>query len=434
MKAKYVIIGIALVSLLGACSRDEASLFDKSAAQRAQEALDNAQAILIAPANGWEMLLFANDESKGYNVLVDFDKNGKVTATAKNKETTGGKILTDSSTWVVKNDYGPILSFDTYNNVLHAWSDPKDDGEGLGGDYEFLIVEAKEDFVRLKGKKRGGYQYGEYKSCYCYLYRINESVTPAAYFADIEAMQSKLFDNGNFFTLQTSKESLALYDGGTGIFTVTAVGGDPLDENAEWCTFATNRSGIQLSNTIHENEELYFTVSGSRLVSGAATIAVPALDSYFDTYVQLLSGGWTINASDMCASVKTAWDAADEEIKVKYNNKKKGGITDMTFKKKASNGQFVMAFSYIGSGSKSNTFYYRYKMERTGGRVKLTYSEPDDENAGKIIAAMPTIETLLKSLDGDYDLACEEALNPTLGATLTDHSNAALWLKVSGSI
>jgi hypothetical protein len=106
----------------------------------------------------------------------------------------------------------------------------------------------------------------------------------------------------------------------------------------------------------------------------------------------------------------------------------------MRLQKKATNNVFVLAFSYIGKGSKATTFNYRFKMERTGGRVKLTYLEPDDENAGKILTALPTVETLIKSLEGDYNILCDEPLNPTLGTKLSDNSNAGLWLKITGSI
>ena len=192
MKAKYLFIGLALATLLGACSRDEESLFDKSAAERAQEALTNAEDVLVAPAYGWEMLYFANTGSRGYNVLVKFDANGRVTATAKNSLTTGNRIVTDSeSTWEVKLDYGPILTFDTYNEVLHAWADPRSDGDGYLGDYEFLILHADANYVKLKGKKHGGYMH---------LYPIKESVTPEDYFAEVEALQQKLFGMPMFWS------------------------------------------------------------------------------------------------------------------------------------------------------------------------------------------------------------------------------------------
>ena len=69
MKAKYLFIAVAVASLFSACNRDEKSLFDQSAAERSQLAMDNAQKMLVAH-DSWEMLYFANRESRGEPVGV----------------------------------------------------------------------------------------------------------------------------------------------------------------------------------------------------------------------------------------------------------------------------------------------------------------------------------------------------------------------------
>ena len=145
MKTKYLLLIGLFAATMVACSRDEESFFDKPAAERAQEAIENAFDVLSSNETGWEMAYFPNLEAdaKGYNMVLKFNKNGNVSVTAKNSTTTGNKIMTDTaSTWAVKSDYGPILTFDTYNDVFHAWADPKEDGAGLLGDYEFLILSA----------------------------------------------------------------------------------------------------------------------------------------------------------------------------------------------------------------------------------------------------------------------------------------------------
>ena len=435
MKVKYLFIGLALACLLGACNRDEASLFDKSAAQRAQEALDNAESVLAAAENGWEMLYFANDKDGmviGYNILVKFDKNGKVTATAKNSITTGNKLVTDSSTWVVLSDYGPILSFDTYNKVLHAWADPQSDGDGFLGDYEFMIVQADADYIKLKGKKHGGYEYGDWEAIYCYMYALKEATDAATYFSDVEAMKTKLFGNDNLLMWNDTKETYMLNYGSTGYFELTKPGVGFSDDD-EFYPFATTRTGIQLCNGIHQNTDVVFKAETNRLLGETSTITVGALDTYFYNYVYQVGAGWALSSDTMCTSVKTAYDAANTEIKTVYKNQKKGGITSMKFGKHATKDLFVLAFSYIGSGSKASTFNYTYTMERVNGHIKLTYLEPVDENAGKIITALPTVETLLKSLDGDYILTPDDALNPSMGTMLKDNTNSGLWLYLTGS-
>ena len=430
MKMRYLFIGIALVSLFSACNRDEASLFEKTAAERSVAALDNAQSVLTSATNGWEMIYFANPESRGYNILVQFNEHGKVTATAKNSAVTGNLIETDSSTWVVISDYGPILSFDTYNKILHGWADPRDDGDGLLGDYEFLILHADANSVKLKGKKQ---------SAYCYMFPLKETVDPATYFSEVEANYKKIFANGNLFTWTDGSKSYQLFNGASalgiseGIFCLTNLNGE-IGEEADIYPFCQTRTGIQLSAPILATSDTCYAEKNGKLAGETASIQAGPLNTYFHNYVFLANGVWTIDLANLCESVQTAFDAADDQIKTVYKNQKKGGVKGLLFKKQASENILVLGFSYIGSGSKANTFYYRFKMERTSDRLKLTYLEPDDENAGKVLVALPTVETLIKSLEGDYNLQCEEPLNPTLGTKLTDNSNAGLWLKITGTI
>ena len=73
----------------------------------------------------------------------------------------------DSSLYEVIADNGPVLTFNTFNQVLHVFSnpehpeilDPHEEGYLIGygwrGDYEFIIKKAVEDTVWLKGKKYG---------------------------------------------------------------------------------------------------------------------------------------------------------------------------------------------------------------------------------------------------------------------------------------
>ena len=56
---------------------------------------------------------------------------------------------------------GSTLTFDTYNDIFHVFSDPSNalqigsDGLGMEGDYEFTVMEATAEKVILQGKKTG---------------------------------------------------------------------------------------------------------------------------------------------------------------------------------------------------------------------------------------------------------------------------------------
>ena len=424
MKAKYLVIGLALVSVLGACSRDEESLFDKSAAERSQEALDNANAVFPGAVNGWEMLYFANTESRGYNVLVQFNANGRVVATAKNSATTGNAIVTDStSTWQVKLDYGPILTFDTYNDVLHAWADPRNDGDGLLGDYEFLILKATPEFIKLKGKKH---------SSYCYLYPLKEPVEAANYFAEVEAMQKALFDQGNLLHFKTTSGEFLLHDGSEGIFSLTALGEVPDEEALEIYPFATRRNNLQFMVSAREGD-LSLELKGSSLAGETSQIFASSPITYFTEYAQICSGAWKIDIADINDSTKNAIAVMDEALKAKYTkNKKKASVQGLRFKKV--DGNVVLVFSYIGNSTKANDIDFDFEIAEQNGSLKLTYQKPTNTAAENVVTAFPMVEDLLKTLNGVYAIQTDNALNPTTGMRLIENSNSAVWFNLTGNV
>ena len=423
MKARYVLISLAIVTLLGACSREEKDLFDKSAAQRAQVALDNAFSILTEETNGWEMIYFANPESEGYNLIMEFDANGRVSATAKNATTTNNKILTDESTWAVKNDNGPILTFDTYNKVFHAWSDPRDDGDGLLGDYEFLILHADANHVKLKGKKH---------SAYCYLYPMESGKTPATYFAEIEATRTRFVGNGNLFHAVTPDGECLLNNGSSGVFYRSQVGEKPAEEDPELYPFGIRTGGIQLSLPLPEAPDTWYALSGSVFANdNSSTIFTASPAAYFGEYTEIAAGAWVVNLEDINDISKQAIDAVNAALKKAYSTNKKAAIKSLAFSQK-DNG-FVLTLGYLGtSSSKATEMDYLYSFEQQSGSVRLNYLEPADENAQKVLAAFPSLEPLFKSLNGTFALAAGDAVNPTLGMKMTENSNSSVWFNITG--
>ena len=292
MKAKYLVIIGLLAATFAACSRDEKSLFDKPAAQRAQEAVTNAFDVLSSNEAGWEVAYFPNLEasSKGYNMVWKFNANGKVSATAKNSATTRNKMMTDSaSTWAVKSDYGPILTFDTYNKVIHAFSDPQENGAGLLGDYEFLILKATPEVVILKGKKHSAYS----------VMRPMKTTNLEAYFAACEKMQSYLFGNNNVATLNQGEEKMYLYNGASGQFQSAAYGSPLVAEAATYHPVCSTEDGIIVSTgfgeELHEHIFLYDSVKGELVGEAGSVMNAGNLNVLFSSYFTDNAYGWVID-------------------------------------------------------------------------------------------------------------------------------------------
>ena len=292
MKAKYLLLIGLFAATTVACSRDEESLFDKSAAERAQEAIETAFDVLTSNEVGWEVAYFPNLEasSKGYNMVWKFNANGKVSATAKNSTTTMNKMMTDSaSTWAVKSDYGPILTFDTYNKVIHAFSDPQENGAGLLGDYEFLILKATPEVVILKGKKHSAYS----------VMRPMKTTNLEAYFAACEKMQSYLFGNNNVATLNQGEEKMYLYNGASGQFQSAAYGSPLVAEAATYHPVCSTEDGIIVSTgfgeELHEHIFLYDSVKGELVGEAGSVMNAGNLNVLFSSYFTDNAYGWVID-------------------------------------------------------------------------------------------------------------------------------------------
>lgn len=174
---------LAVTMGVTSCKNEEDDIFNASAAERLNAASDLYSARLTAQPNGWAMQYYPtyDDEAPngaGYLLLNRFNKDYTVDVSGYNwphwenvfnvesrdyemKVFYNKQYITDTSYWQVITDNGPVLSFNSYNEALHLFSDPDyyETGTGFGGDYEFVIVDAPEDasYMMLKGKKRGTY-------------------------------------------------------------------------------------------------------------------------------------------------------------------------------------------------------------------------------------------------------------------------------------
>ncbi len=311
MKTKSIILFLALGLVFTACSRDEENFFNQTAAQRTEQALTNAFDILTAPENGWEMLYFANPYNAGYTVLVKFDKHGKVIAASRNPQTTKNVYKEDgNSTWEVMSDYGPILTFNTYNEVMHAWADPQEDGDGYLGDYEFLILEATPNLVRLKGKKHSGY---------CEMRPLDKNMDWQAYFDEVYKLRDLLVtknDGAEFNYISSSGTETMVYDDGMMIVNLEEGIIYPFTIRPNSITFYG--SGIPAQGeTFAKNfvvndtkDALVCTDSGISARFVPSLTLAEVLNVKLDHHIE-----WTINKSDMGSASKTTYNTISTAVK-----------------------------------------------------------------------------------------------------------------------
>ena len=159
MKHLYNFCVVLALFALASCSPEVDDVFDESASERIRKAIEEDLRVLQSAPNGWLLEYYpsATQMYGGYTVLLSFDKDGNVKASCDIFDS--GKEV--QSQYDVRQSTGPTLTFDTYNEIFHFFSDPSNpfgigsNGKGMEGDYEFLILECTAEKVVLKGKKTG---------------------------------------------------------------------------------------------------------------------------------------------------------------------------------------------------------------------------------------------------------------------------------------
>ena len=157
MKHIHLILLIIFPFLFQSCLKDEQDLFAKSASERRQEILVQHQEILTNAINGWLVEYYPQEEQiyGGYTLFMKFNKQDQVVVASE----IGEADQTETSLYQLISENGSVLTFNTYNSLVHYFSDPINpdglgqSGMGMEGDYEFLILEASPERVKLRGKK-----------------------------------------------------------------------------------------------------------------------------------------------------------------------------------------------------------------------------------------------------------------------------------------
>lgn len=249
-----MLFGAAL--MINACAGEEEDIFDQSAAERLNTSSDKYSSILEGAKGGWVVEYYPTNSNapttgEGYLWLVKFFNDQQVLV-AMNNQFSNNIYAEDSSAWEVITDNGPVLSFNSYNKNVHTFSDPDvqsipgdDDnvwGVGVGGDYEFVIVDApvtknaaEEPFVMLKGKKRGTYNR---------MTQLPDTTNFQQYLADVQSFQKSIFSSELVKCyIRLGDYNYVMTNGNTGIAGLYKEGEDALTTTTYHPFLMTKRNG-----------------------------------------------------------------------------------------------------------------------------------------------------------------------------------------------
>ena len=246
----FLVLGVLALAMVS-CSWETDDIFSESSAVRIDKAQKEVRETLISAENGWVMDYFATQESEGYTFIMKFLESSEVKMVSKNKHN-GNVYRRDSCAFQLISDTGPVLTFNTgtERGDFHVFSDPSNDGRGLEGDYEFIVIECSENQIKLKGKKNG---------TYIYMNKLANDVTWENYFASLDAFQDRILLRSPTYIKLISNNTLTFAaNGASHIFSFVEEGKDPIF-NTEYIPFIIYPDGIRFQHP--------FTVDGKEIQS-----------------------------------------------------------------------------------------------------------------------------------------------------------------------
>ncbi|MEF9923985.1 MAG: DUF4302 domain-containing protein [Muribaculaceae bacterium] len=319
MKKTINYILLSAICLLGfsSCNNEDEAKFDESSAQRLNEAVANYNKLLCSSEAGWAMEYFPTEDEQGYTFLMKFDKNTAVNIASKN-EWTMNKMEQESSFFQMIADNGPVLSFNTYNSLFHYFSTPEDlpetgedneDGRGHLGDYEFIVMNATDNEVTLRGKKRG---------VDIYLHRLPVGQDWGEYYAKLDNLEKSMFSSKiPSLILQAGGEKYTITNSAKHVMHFVPEGGDAISQTTKM-PFIVTEKGIRFvkpftgDNDKFSIQTLNLTEEGVLVSENSEEkIVAPALlDLFTNTSI-----AWRIDDTQLSTKFATAYENVVTESK-----------------------------------------------------------------------------------------------------------------------
>lgn len=425
-------------TMLGSCAGEEDDIFDSSAAVRMEQAAEQYTQLLQSSPGGWVMQYYPTNATalttgQGYLWLLKFNNDLSVNVATQNMFTNNA-YSEALSAWEVISDNGPVLSFNTYNPNIHIFSDPDLSsipnssenvwGVGVGGDYEFVIVDTAEDqsYVMLKGKKRGTYNL---------MTRLPEGTDFQEYLADIKAFNTRLFPNNaiNSLVVQMGDTSFVASELNSTIAQWYPLGGDAITETTAH-PFVVSKQGdeyrlrfretFKFDGSDEEYKEFVYDADKDIFVglNGVnATIKGVNASTFLDQWMTQQAHKWNVPLTDMhsddfvAAVNQVSADMASLPAKYKL-----AGIRLKRVRRDYSDGtremvyvaEFTVTYTTRRMGKTvtvTANLDYQYDYEATEIGLTLNYKEPIDDGAVNTLATVPSLQTVLNLLSGTFNVS-----------------------------
>lgn len=173
-----ILFAAAMLLPLASCLKEQADVFQTPSSQRMQNYLEMVRKTLQEPKNGWALSYYPGASSATCYMGVKFAAQ-QVTAYSQDAPT---EAVTSS--YKLTTDDGAVLSFDTYNTVLHYYATASSDHyQARGGDFEFDLISVSAERIVLRGKRSRNL---------CYLDPLPKDKDATAFLGEMNAAKDAL--------------------------------------------------------------------------------------------------------------------------------------------------------------------------------------------------------------------------------------------------
>lgn len=429
--------------MFAGCAGEEENLFDKSAAERLNETGQIYTGRLQSSEAGWVMEYYPTNteetyKGRGYLIMADFDKDESVTL-AMNNIMTDYEYMEEKSLWEIIADNGPVLTFNTYNEVLHCFSNPEyyESGKGFEGDYEFVMIDVPEDgqFIMLKGKKRG---------TYIRLTRLPAGTNFEEYLNDVNAFFKKIFPENavNEDVLFVGGEKYAFNNGSAGIIGMYPYDGDAITETTEHPFLITKRDGKYYlrfrsalkANEVEEQEFVYDADADKFYGVENAENVIEGEDPATFLLNNLDAGSWSaLKTAEMSDKMKAYFDELDTEFSAMKDSRKRSyTFSGMTLTREKDGEHYRWNVGYKVPGSSRITYaQYNYTMQRDGNNISFAFAAPVDESATNIQNTLPSVKNVTGVFSRKFIVTAAQTCFNLRQIRLTAADDPDLWVVVT---
>lgn len=437
MATSLLFAGVVASVTLTACTFEDEDYFDESASLRIEHTNQAIQNALVSAPNGWVMQYYTGTgvaHFEGFNLFAKFEDSEKVLLAGDHRLLRDGRsnLYTEcSSLYEMLLEDGPVLAFNTWNDVLSPFVDPVSpwaapgnivkDGAGMQGDNNFVVMSYNDDEVILRGER----YRAEVRLVKC-------DRTWDEYIADTKAMKDRITSSSiNAYLVTNDVDSMYFVGLRKGVFRYCERVNDPLKIDSLACCFTPNGFRTEHENTLGENTFQEFTLSedGTCLVNEDGTVKVTALwDDYVYNYFQTptpINDLWNFDPTYFSIEQASIFEQINNEVK-KFKSSYSLKSIGLGKAKGGSISGLVLTFYTNTSNTNTVAACLALTITKAGDLQLQIVSDPEvdkmDKNLENICKKATNMENLVRSfaatLNGVYSITPDDFFLPT-GGTFT---------------